>query len=59
MKRITYISSFARFISDDEIEEIGRLSTRNNRLRGITGMLLCVHGLFFQIIEGGVRNTLA
>jgi len=57
MKRITYISSFARPMDSDEIDELGRASSRNNRTRGVTGMLLCVHGLFFQIIEGGEQDV--
>ncbi|OQX02467.1 MAG: family 3 adenylate cyclase [Desulfobacteraceae bacterium IS3] len=52
MKRITYISKFASPMSEKQIEEIGEVSYRNNQKEGLTGVFLCVGGLFFQIIEG-------
>ena len=56
MKRLTYISRFSPNISQEEIEEIGRLSKRNNKQRNITGVLLCLGGMFFQILEGEVEE---
>lgn len=52
MKRVTYISKFAVNMSDKDIEDIGAVSSQKNRKQGITGALLCVGGLFFQILEG-------
>jgi class 3 adenylate cyclase len=52
MKRLTYISKFERNLSPADIEEIGRVSSRNNQRDGITGVLLCLSGIFFQILEG-------
>ncbi|MBK4730696.1 BLUF domain-containing protein [Oxynema sp. CENA135] len=52
MKRLTYISKFSRPLSPKEVEEIGQVSRRNNQRDGITGVLLCSGGIFFQILEG-------
>ena len=52
MKRLTYISKISRPLSDKEIEEIGIVSVKNNRTQDITGILLCLGGIFFQIMEG-------
>lgn len=52
MKRIIYISSVNRQISDEEIESIGQVSSRNNKKVGITGVLISVHDYFFQVLEG-------
>ena len=52
MKRITYISRLANALSVDDIETIGKVSGHNNRLHGITGLLVYFDRLFFQIIEG-------
>lgn len=52
MKRITYMSTYAYPLSDQEIESIRVISSRNNQATGITGVLVTVGGHFFQIIEG-------
>jgi len=52
MKRLTYISKFARSLTKKEIESIGIVSQTNNSREGITGVLLCCSGIFFQILEG-------
>ncbi len=52
MKRLTYISKFARSLTKKEIESIGHISQTNNSREGITGVLLCCGGIFFQILEG-------
>jgi adenylate cyclase len=52
MKRLTYISKFSRPLSNEEIENIGRVSNNNNKIENITGVLLCLGGIFFQILEG-------
>ena len=52
MKRLTYISRLSKPLSQAEIEEIGMISGRNNQPNNITGVLIYVSGLFFQIIEG-------
>ncbi len=49
---MTYMSSFARPLSRPEIEEIGSRSARRNTEDGITGVLLTLGDIFFQIIEG-------
>ena len=52
MKRLSYISKFSRSLSKREIEDIGKVSQTNNSREGITGVLLCCAGIFFQILEG-------
>lgn len=52
MKRLTYISKFSRTLSHQDIENIGQVSRKNNQPQGITGVLLCLGGIFFQILEG-------
>ena len=47
-----YISTATRRLSGDEIEEIGRVSSKNNLKVGITGILFSAHEFFFQILEG-------
>lgn len=52
MKRLTYISKFSRSLTERDIENIGLVSARNNQLNNITGVLFCLAGIFFQILEG-------
>ena len=52
MKRLTYISKFSRSLTEQDIENIGLVSAHNNRPNNITGVLLCLAGIFFQILEG-------
>ena len=52
MKRLTYISKFSRSLTKKEIESIGNISQTNNSREGITGVLMCCGGIFFQILEG-------
>lgn len=52
MKRLTYMSRFARSLSEEEIAQIGVHASQKNKREGVTGVLLCLGTLFFQIIEG-------
>ena len=52
MKRIMYISTATMRLSGDEIDELGRISSRNNLKVGITGILFSAQEFFFQILEG-------
>ncbi len=52
MIRLTYISSFGKQVSAKDIREIGSVSEKNNVRDGLTGILLCFKGVFYQIIEG-------
>ena len=52
MKRIMYISTTTRKLSDEEVNDIGRRSSVNNAKVGVTGILLSAHEFFFQILEG-------
>ncbi len=52
MKRLVYLSRFARKLAAKEIQELGRNACRRNAERGITGFLVCLDGIFFQLLEG-------
>jgi NADH dehydrogenase FAD-containing subunit/class 3 adenylate cyclase/uncharacterized membrane protein YphA (DoxX/SURF4 family) len=52
MKRLTYISKVNAVLSQDEILEIGRQSSINNRKIDVTGVLISAGDYFFQILEG-------
>lgn len=52
MKRITYISNFARPLSFEDIEQISETSNRNNGRDELTGALFCFRNIFYQILEG-------
>jgi len=52
MKRITYISKITNPLSFQEIENIGIMSSRNNKQINVTGMLVFFEKIFYQIIEG-------
>lgn len=52
MKRVRYISSFAKPMTQTDIQTIAEQAQRHNKEHGITGMLVASGTLFFQIIEG-------
>ena len=52
MKRVRYISRVASSIGAPEINEIIRISQRNNPQRNVTGMLIAFGDLFYQLLEG-------
>ncbi len=57
MKRIIYISKLSPNISQQEIQKIADISSRNNEKKHITGVLLHLGGLFFQVIEGEIEQV--
>lgn len=57
MKRIIYISKVSTPISSEEIDSIGIVSSRNNSLVNITGILVFFDKMFFQIIEGDDKKV--
>ena len=52
MKRLTYISKLNAVLSADDVLEIGRVSSVNNRKIDVTGVLICAGDYFFQTLEG-------
>lgn len=52
IKRLMYVSTMHAHFTDEEITELGRLSSLNNNRLGLTGVLISVHEYFFQILEG-------
>ncbi|MDD2816840.1 MAG: BLUF domain-containing protein [Thiotrichaceae bacterium] len=56
MKRLIYISHATRTFTAQEIEAIGEVSAHNNQRNEITGVLLFIQGIFFQILEGKPKD---
>ncbi|MDD2660954.1 MAG: BLUF domain-containing protein [Methylococcales bacterium] len=52
MKRLTYVSKLNAILGEEEILEIGRKSSLNNRKIDVTGVLISVRDYFFQVLEG-------
>jgi hypothetical protein len=52
MKRIRYVSRFARDLTPAEIDALAAAAAEQNARFGITGVLLTSGRLFFQIVEG-------
>jgi adenylate cyclase len=52
LKRVTYVSSATKQISQAELDQISTISTRNNARVNVTGVLLLCGDFFFQILEG-------
>lgn len=57
MKRLIYISHATQDFTQQEIQEIGFISNRNNKQNEITGVLLFIKGIFFQILEGKAQQV--
>ena len=51
MKRLTYISK-ASDLTTEQLNNIAEVSIVNNQRDNITGVLLYLNGIFFQVIEG-------
>lgn len=49
---MVYISASTTLFSEQELQEILRVSRRNNSARDITGVLLYIEGSIFQVLEG-------
>lgn len=52
MKRMFYVSRFARSLSKGDMERIHKSAVRFNSQNGITGILVCLGDVFFQVLEG-------
>jgi class 3 adenylate cyclase len=52
MKRLFYVSRFARPLTKQDIDRIHRSAIRFNHRNGITGILMCLGDTFFQVLEG-------
>lgn len=57
MKRITYISRLSAPLSNEEIDSIGVISSKNNQKVNITGLLVYFNKIFFQILEGSDQEV--
>ena len=52
MKRIKYVSRFAKPFSESELEQLAEQSAANNKDLDVTGVLITSGGIFFQVLEG-------
>ena len=52
LKRIRYISEFAKQMSPTDIDRLAQQSAVANQDKEITGILVATGALFFQVIEG-------
>lgn len=52
MKRIRYVSQFAKEMTPEEIDALAAQAAEKNLRLGVTGLLLTSGRLFFQILEG-------
>ena len=52
MRRIVYLSTATRLMSDVELMDVLRVSRENNARDGVTGLLLYQGGNFIQLLEG-------
>lgn len=52
MKRMFYVSRFARPLSRRDLKNIHDTAVKNNRRTGLTGILVCLGDTFFQVLEG-------
>lgn len=50
--QMIYFSTAIIGLTIEDVEEIVRISSRNNAKRGVTGLLLFHEGRFLQILEG-------
>ena len=54
LKRISYISKFARPLTRDEVSKLAADAADKNQAIGVTGMLMSSGGIFYQVLEGPV-----
>jgi class 3 adenylate cyclase len=52
MKRMFYVSRFARQLTKKDLADIHETALRNNRREQVTGFLVCLGDAFFQLLEG-------
>ncbi|ABS62029.1 BLUF domain protein [Parvibaculum lavamentivorans DS-1] len=50
--QLAYFSAVRPKLTDEDVRDILRSSTHNNRRCGLSGMLLLIDGVFFQVLEG-------
>lgn len=57
MKRMFYVSRFARPLARRDLEQIHQSAVRFNSRHGITGILVCLGDTFFQVLEGDATTV--
>lgn len=57
LKRVSYISKFARPLTRDEISKLASDAAEKNRSIGVTGMLMSSGGVFYQVLEGPAEEV--
>lgn len=56
MNYIVYLSSAVKLLTDNELEELLKVSRSNNQAKNITGMLLYGDGSLIQVLEGASED---
>ena len=57
MKRIKYVSQFARDLTRDEIDTLVERAAAKNATLDLTGILMTSGRLFFQVLEGPTAHV--
>eukprot|EP00752_Nemacystus_decipiens_P015839 g14149.t1 len=57
MRRLIYFSNAAEGVGPRDIEDILAVSRRRNAEAGVTGLLLFMHGVFAQVLEGDAQQV--
>ena len=57
--RLLYVSQSLQRIRHSDVQAILRVSQRNNRRNGITGVLCIGTGMFMQVLEGPEQKVIA
>jgi hypothetical protein len=52
MYHLLYVSSAVNLFTNEQLEELLKVSRRNNSSCGVTGLLLYIGGNFIQLLEG-------
>lgn len=52
LTQLIYVSNSSHFDNDADLQELLKVSRKNNARLGVTGMLLFHDGIFLQILEG-------
>ena len=57
LKRISYISKFARPFTREEIRQLADDAAKRNTPLGVTGILMSTGDIFYQVLEGPVDSV--
>jgi hypothetical protein len=58
MYQLVYVSQATCAFSQASLDEVLLLSRRNNKIKGVTGMLVFYNGQFLQVLEGNPSDVI-